>query len=133
MGEWSGGGERGDDYNPEAFLTAETTLADHLEAQLSVAVSDPARRLIGINVTGLIDETGYFTGDPDLLAGQFGVPRDEVEAVLKLIQTFEPSGVGARNPPNASPSSCASATASTPPCRRWWPTSNSSPAMTATR
>lgn len=97
MGEWSGGGERGDDYNPEAFLTAETTLADHLEAQLSVAVNDPARKLIGINVIGLIDETGYFTGDLDLLAGQLGVPRAEVEAVLKLIQTFEPSGVGARN------------------------------------
>ncbi|MFG1301304.1 RNA polymerase factor sigma-54 [Xanthobacter sp. V3C-3] len=95
-GEW-GGGERGEDYNPEAFLTAETTLADHLEAQLSVAVSDAARRLIGVNLIGLIDETGYFTGDLDLLAEQLGVPRAEVEDVLKLIQTFEPSGVGARN------------------------------------
>lgn len=95
-GEW-GGGERGEDYNPEAFLTAETTLADHLEAQLSVAVSDPARRLIGFNVIGLIDEAGYFTGDLDQLAEQLGVPRTEVEAMLKLVQTFEPSGVGARN------------------------------------
>ncbi|MFG1281991.1 RNA polymerase factor sigma-54 [Xanthobacter autotrophicus] len=95
-GEW-GGGERGEDYNPEAFLTAEMTLADHLEAQLAVAVSDPARRLIGVNVIGLIDETGYFTGDLDQLAEQLGVARADVEAMLKLIQTFEPSGVGARN------------------------------------
>ncbi|QRG07629.1 RNA polymerase factor sigma-54 [Xanthobacter dioxanivorans] len=95
-GEW-GGGERGEDYNPEAFLTAETTLADHLEAQLSVAASDPALRLIGVNIIGLIDEAGYFTGDLDQLAEQFGVPPAEVERVLKLIQTFEPSGVGARN------------------------------------
>lgn len=96
IGEW-GGGERGEDYNPEAFLAAEATLADHLEAQLSVAVSDPARRLIGVNIIGLIDETGYFTGDLDLLAEQLGVPRADVEAMLRLVQTFEPSGVGARN------------------------------------
>ena len=95
-GEW-GGGERSEDYNPEAFLTAETTLADHLGAQLAVAETDSARRLIGVNLIGLIDETGYFTGDLDLVAEQLNAPRAEVEDVLRLIQTFEPSGVGARN------------------------------------
>ncbi len=97
--EWGGGGggDRGEDYNPEAFLTAEESLADHLEAQLSVAESDPARRLIGTNLIGLIDELGYFTGDVAVLAEQLGVAVDDVESVLKLIQSFEPSGVGARN------------------------------------
>ncbi|MFS8035794.1 RNA polymerase factor sigma-54 [Xanthobacter sp. AM11] len=95
-GEW-GGGERGEDYNPEAFLTAETTLADHLEAQLSVAVNDPMRRLIGVNIIGLVDEAGYFTGDVEQLAQQLGVTAAEVEDVLRLIQSFEPSGVCARN------------------------------------
>ncbi|WP_454915132.1 RNA polymerase factor sigma-54 [Xanthobacter sediminis] len=95
--DWSGGGERGEDYNPEAFLTAETTLADHLEAQLSVAETHPARRLIGLHLIGLIDETGYFTGDLDQVAEQLAASRDEVEDVLKLIQSFEPTGVGARN------------------------------------
>lgn len=94
--EWSGG-ERGEDYNPEAFLTAETTLADHLEAQLAVAETDPARRLIGMHLIGLIDETGYFGGDLDQVAEQLAASREEVEDVLKLIQSFEPTGVGARS------------------------------------
>ncbi|MFG1477390.1 RNA polymerase factor sigma-54 [Xanthobacter sp. V4C-4] len=96
--EWSsGGGERGEDYNPEAFLAAETTLADHLEAQLSVAETSPARRLIGLHLIGLIDETGYFTGDIGQVAEQLAASREEVEDVLRLIQSFEPTGVGARN------------------------------------
>src|SRR6516164_165986 len=33
--EWAGHTYRNEDYNPEAFVAAETTLADHLAAQLS--------------------------------------------------------------------------------------------------
>ncbi|MGR7995446.1 MULTISPECIES: RNA polymerase factor sigma-54 [unclassified Xanthobacter] len=95
-GEWSGG-ERSEDYNPEAFLTAQTTLADHLEAQLAVAETHPARRLIGLHLIGLIDEAGYLTGDIAQVAEQLAAPLDEVEDVLRLIQSFEPTGVGARN------------------------------------
>jgi RNA polymerase sigma-54 factor len=96
-GSGGGGGDRGEDYNPEAFLTSEATLADHLEAQLSVAEPDPARKLIGIHLIGLIDEAGYFTGDLDQVAEQMGASPADVAAVLRLIQTFEPTGVGARN------------------------------------
>ncbi|MFG1464471.1 RNA polymerase factor sigma-54 [Xanthobacter sp. DSM 24535] len=97
--EWgggSGGGERSEDYNPEAFLASESTLADHLEAQLSLAETDPVRRIIGLNLIGMIDETGYLVGDIAELADQMRVPLDEVESVLRRIQTFEPTGVGAR-------------------------------------
>jgi RNA polymerase sigma-54 factor len=96
--EWGsgGGGERGEDYNPEAFLATESTLADHLEAQLSLAETDPVRRIIGLNLIGMIDETGYLVGDTAALAEQMKVSLEEVESVLRLIQTFEPTGVGAR-------------------------------------
>ncbi|OYW60115.1 MAG: RNA polymerase sigma-54 factor [Rhizobiales bacterium 12-68-15] len=99
LSDWSGsggGGERSEDYNPEAFLAMDTTLADHLEAQLALAEASPARRLIGLNLIGLIDETGYFTGTIAEVAAQLGASAAEVESVLALIQTFEPSGVGAR-------------------------------------
>ncbi|MBA4791128.1 MAG: RNA polymerase factor sigma-54 [Rhizobiales bacterium] len=96
LSDWSGGGERGEDYNPEAFLATQTTLADHLEAQLAVAETDPARRIIGLNLIGQIDETGYFSGDVSQVADLLQVDAAEVESVLRLIQTFEPSGVGAR-------------------------------------
>ena len=44
--EWSGagsGGREDGDYNLEAFVSAETTLADHLAEQMALAISDPAR------------------------------------------------------------------------------------------
>ena len=43
--EWSGAGTRGGedgDYNLEAFVSAEITLADHLAEQMALAISDPA-------------------------------------------------------------------------------------------
>src|SRR5262245_12504818 len=56
--EWAGAGSarRDDgDYNLEAFVSAETTLADHLAEQLALAVADPARRMIGQHLIDLID------------------------------------------------------------------------------
>src|SRR5215510_6423073 len=47
--EWAGvrAGREDGDYNLEAFVEAETTLADHLAEQLSLAIADPRQRLIG--------------------------------------------------------------------------------------
>src|SRR5450830_603595 len=47
--EWSGVGSGGSDssYNLEAFVSEEITLADHLGKQMALAISDPARRMIG--------------------------------------------------------------------------------------
>jgi len=98
--EWSavGAGARLDgDYNPEAFVSAPQTLADHLAAQLALAIADPARRMIGQFLIDLVDETGYLAGDLDAVADKLGAPRAEVEAVLAVLQGFEPSGVCARD------------------------------------
>ena len=46
--EWAGvgsGGREDGDYNLEAFVSAELTLADHLAEQLALATSDPVRRI----------------------------------------------------------------------------------------
>src|SRR6202044_1605348 len=53
--------------------------------------------LIGHFIIDLIDETGYFSGDVEELAERLAAPIEEVEAVLQLVQTLEPSGVGARS------------------------------------
>src|SRR5262245_21118958 len=47
--DWSavGSGGRDTDYNLEAFVSAETTLADHLAEQLTLAIADPIHRIIG--------------------------------------------------------------------------------------
>jgi RNA polymerase sigma-54 factor len=97
--EWSGAGagRREDgDYNLEAFVSSETTLADHLAAQLALAVADPARRMIGQYLINMIDEAGYCSGDLGQIADKLAAPLAEIEAVLAIIQTFDPPGVGAR-------------------------------------
>jgi RNA polymerase sigma-54 factor len=98
--EWSGvgsGGREDGNYNLEAFVSAETTLIDHLADQLGLAISDPVRRLIGKNLIDLVDESGYFTGDIEAVAERLGAPLAEVEAVLAIVQRFDPPGVCARN------------------------------------
>ncbi|HEY1544537.1 MAG TPA: RNA polymerase factor sigma-54 [Xanthobacteraceae bacterium] len=98
--EWSGvgaGGRETGDYNLEAFVSAETTLASHLADQLALAITDPVRRIIGQHLIDLVDESGYLVGDLADVADKLGAPIAEVEAVLAIVQTFEPSGVAARN------------------------------------
>jgi RNA polymerase sigma-54 factor len=98
--EWasvgSGGREDGD-YNLEAFVSAELTLADHLAEQLSLAITDPARRMIGQHLIDMVDEAGYLTGDLDAVAEKLGAPASALETVLAVLQGFDPPGVCARN------------------------------------
>jgi RNA polymerase sigma-54 factor len=86
----------GTDYNPEAFVAEEVSLADHLTRQLGLAVTDPALRLIGHALINEIDEAGYLAGIEGV-ADRLGAPLPRVEEVLAVIQTFDPPGVGARD------------------------------------
>jgi RNA polymerase sigma-54 factor len=97
--EWSGTGSGGNDdgYNLEAFVSAETTLADHLAEQMALAISDPAGRMIGRYLIDMVDEAGYLAGELDAVAEKLGAPLADVEAVLAVLQTLDPPGVGARN------------------------------------
>ncbi len=98
--DWTGAGssrQPDGDYNLEAFVSAERTLADHLAEQLVLAVVDPARRLIGQYLIDLVDEAGYLTGDLAQVADKLGAPLAAIEAMLAVLQTFDPPGVCARN------------------------------------
>jgi len=98
--EWAGvgaGGRPDGDYNLEAFVSAEVTLVDHLAEQLTLAVADPVRRMIGRHLIDLVDEAGYLTGDLAEVAEKLGAPAAEVEDVLAILQGFDPAGVCARN------------------------------------
>jgi RNA polymerase sigma-54 factor len=99
VSEWAnvGAGGRDDgDYNLEAFVSAEETLADHLAEQLALAETDPARRMIGQYLIDMVDEAGYLVGDLESVAEKLGVSVAEVESVLAVLQGFDPSGVCAR-------------------------------------
>lgn len=73
------------------------SLAEHLERQLDLATADSRLRAIGQHLIHNLDEAGYLTDDLAEIAARLDVAPDEAEAALRLIQTFEPCGVGARN------------------------------------
>src|SRR6202043_4262975 len=56
-----------------------------------------ADRLTGQVLIDSIDENGYFTGSLDEIAVRLHAPLEQVERILRLIQGFDPSGVGARD------------------------------------
>jgi RNA polymerase sigma-54 factor len=98
--EWAavGAGGRDDgEYNLEAFVPAETTLADWLREQLALAVALPARRMIGQYLIDLVDEAGYISGDLGAVAERLGTSVKEIEAVLGTLQSFDPPGICARD------------------------------------
>lgn len=70
---------------------------EELSAQLSLAVEDPLDRKIGEYLIGSLDEAGYLTCPPSEAAAYFEVDEARVEAVLAVIQEFDPPGVGARD------------------------------------
>ena len=95
--EWGGGASNDDGYNLEAFAAAEVTLAGHLAEQLAVAFAAPSRRMIGQYLIDLVDEAGYLPADLGQAAERLGASTDEVEAVLSVLQKFDPPGVCARS------------------------------------
>jgi RNA polymerase sigma-54 factor len=98
--EWAAAGSGGSadgDYNLEAFVSAETTLADHLARQLSLAPMEPVQRMIGQYLINLVDEAGYLRGELETTAEKLGAPLADIEAVLSILQSFDPPGVCARD------------------------------------
>ena len=92
-----GGGGADGDYNLEAYVPAETTLGDWLRQQLVIAIAQPSRRMIGQYLIDLIDEAGYLGADLAAAAEKLGTSVKEVEAVLGILQTFDPTGICARD------------------------------------
>lgn len=96
MDSRTGGSDREDAMSIEATLSRALNLHEHLEQQLHIACTDPRDKLIGAYLIDMIDESGYLTADLQTLAQTLVVPADVIERVLKTIQKFDPTGVGAR-------------------------------------
>jgi RNA polymerase sigma-54 factor len=89
----SGAGEAPD---LDAFADTGLSLADHLLAQAGAAIAGPDA-FIAAHLIDQIDEAGYLTVSLLDVANRLGVARARVEGVLATIQTFDPTGVGARD------------------------------------
>ncbi len=81
----------------ENTLSTTTSLSDHLRWQLSLQAGDQTVRDIGDAIIGNLDDDGYLVASVDEIAGMGGWTPEQVEAVLRTIQAFDPIGVAARD------------------------------------
>src|SRR5256714_7450452 len=81
----------------ENTLSTSSSLSDHLMWQLSMQTDDALLRGIGSAIIGNLDDVGYLVASFDELAAMGPWPVAEVERALKLVQSFDPTGVAARD------------------------------------
>ncbi|HEY4417074.1 MAG TPA: RNA polymerase factor sigma-54 [Verrucomicrobiae bacterium] len=78
-------------------LTAETSLAQNLVEQVRDTGLDTEGQQIAELLIGNIDDYGYLNTTIEELATTTGRLPEKIGAVLKVIQNFDPPGVGARD------------------------------------
>ncbi|WP_336987445.1 RNA polymerase factor sigma-54 [Altererythrobacter aquiaggeris] len=72
------------------------TLAQHLEQQVGTVATTPKELFIARHLIGQLDEAGYLTASPGDIAEQLKVEAGQVESALVVVQSLDPTGVGAR-------------------------------------
>jgi RNA polymerase sigma-54 factor len=73
------------------------TLAEHLHAQVGAVAGDTREQFIARAVIDQLDEAGYLTATLAEMAAALEVPLAEVERALHVVQSLDPTGVGARS------------------------------------
>jgi RNA polymerase sigma-54 factor len=103
--DWGGigsGAARGDDDSLYPQQVAASTLRDHLYGQLAVLNLPLRDRQIVAALIDAVDEDGYLADSQEELAllfpEEFAIEGDEISIALRFLQSFEPAGVGARDP-----------------------------------
>lgn len=81
----------------EQYLSNVPSLYEHLESQLNLEIESPSDILIGNYLIGNIDNNGYLCTDIAEVGKKLNVQEEKVLEVLKIIQSFQPPGVGARS------------------------------------
>ena len=76
-------------------LTAETSLAEALMEQVRETDLTDKQRGIAELIVGSIDDYGYLKTTIAELSASASLPEEKISEVLKVIQTFDPPGVGA--------------------------------------
>jgi RNA polymerase sigma-54 factor len=75
-------------------------LAEHLLDQLEYADIEEDQKKVARELIENIDDQGYLLAYPQLrerVMAQYDLSRPTVDKILKIVQTFEPDGVGARD------------------------------------
>ena len=78
-------------------IVVQESLQQHLLQQLGFADLPPEERKAGELIIGNINDDGYLLTPLEELAISSGVPLDQLQKTIEMVQTFHPVGVGARN------------------------------------
>ncbi len=81
----------------ENTLSTSSSLADHLHWQLSLSTDEERLREIGAAIIGNLDDDGYLVASLEEIAAMGPWPMADVERALRLVQSFDPIGVAARD------------------------------------
>ena len=76
-------------------IPTQETLQQHLMGQLNQNALDADDRKTAELIIGNIDDNGFLQTTPEEMALNTGIPQEDFEHMLTLIQSFHPPGVGA--------------------------------------
>ena len=92
---WTSGGGEAPDIDERGG--ADESLSEHLHAQVGPASREPRVAAIAHALVDRLDEAGYLPVPLGEVAEELGIALAEAEAALALVQTLDPTGVGARS------------------------------------
>src|SRR5207302_8966183 len=78
-------------------IAVQETLQQNLMTQLNQTVLNAKDRKTAELIIGNIDDNGFLQSTPEEMALNTGIPQEDFENMLTLIQSFYPPGVGARD------------------------------------
>ncbi len=96
---YSGRSQEAEDKRQFFFdsIATQETLQQHLMGQLNQNVLNARDRKTAELIIGNIDDNGFLQTTPEEMALNTGIPQEDFENMLTLIQSFYPPGVGARD------------------------------------
>jgi RNA polymerase sigma-54 factor len=87
----------GEGFDLEQVTAAPLTLRGHVAEQIIFAFASAGDRLVAAELADHLDEMGYLRADIGELAERLGVSVQQIERLIKILQTFEPAGIFARD------------------------------------
>ena len=81
----------------ENILHRSPSLAEHLLWQLSLTKVTKEEQHLAVRIIGNLNDDGYLSPSLDEMADRYNTSVEKLESVLKIVQEFDPVGVGARN------------------------------------